>query len=58
LIEHEVATLERIFGIALNYEDLNDHDQLRYDPSWPCWPASWRLSACGPRAVFGMGGFG
>src|SRR5215471_8055115 len=34
LIEHEVATLvgQRIFGIALGYEDLNDHDQLRHDP--------------------------
>src|SRR3954454_19475305 len=34
LIEHEVATLvgQRVFGIALGYEDLNDHDQLRHDP--------------------------
>jgi hypothetical protein len=34
LIEHEVATLvgQRVFGIALGYEDLNDHDQLRRDP--------------------------
>jgi hypothetical protein len=34
LIEHEVATLlgQRVFGIALGYEDLNDHDELRYDP--------------------------
>src|SRR3954465_3353066 len=34
LIEHEVATLvgERVFGIALGYEDLNDHDELRHDP--------------------------
>jgi len=23
---------QRIFGIALGYEDLNDHDQLRHDP--------------------------
>ena len=23
---------QRIFGIALGYEDLNDHEQLRYDP--------------------------
>src|SRR5690349_24388128 len=30
LIEHDVVTLvgQRIFGIALGYEDLNDHDQL------------------------------
>lgn len=34
LIEHEVRTLvsQRIFGIALGYEDLNDHDELRHDP--------------------------
>jgi Transposase DDE domain group 1 len=23
---------QRIFGIALGYEDLNDHDHLRHDP--------------------------
>jgi len=34
LIEHEVRTLvgQRVFGIALGYEDLNDHDTLRFDP--------------------------
>jgi hypothetical protein len=34
LIEHEVATLvgQRVFGLALGYEDLNDHDRLRHDP--------------------------
>ena len=34
LIEHGVATLvgQRVFGIALGYEDVNDHDQLRHDP--------------------------
>jgi hypothetical protein len=34
LIEHTVRTLigQRVFGIALGYEDLNDHDQLRHDP--------------------------
>ena len=33
-VEHEVATLlgQRVFGIALGYEDLNDHDHLRHDP--------------------------
>src|SRR5271166_3869926 len=31
---HEVATLvgQRVFAIALGYEDLNDHDELRHDP--------------------------
>ena len=34
LTEHSVETLvkQRIVGIALGYEDLNDHDQLRHDP--------------------------
>src|SRR6202050_4317405 len=33
-IEHSVATLvgQRVFGIAMGYEDLNDHDELRHDP--------------------------
>ena len=35
LIEHEVKTLvgQRVFGIALGYEDLCDHDELRRDPA-------------------------
>lgn len=35
LVEHEVGTMvgQRIFGIALGYEDLIDHDQLRHDPT-------------------------
>jgi hypothetical protein len=34
LVTHEVRTLigQRVFGIALGYEDLIDHDELRYDP--------------------------
>jgi DDE family transposase len=24
---------QRIYGLALGYEDLNDHDQLRWDPA-------------------------
>jgi len=34
LIEHAVDTmvLQRVVGIALGYEDLNDHDELRHDP--------------------------
>jgi Transposase DDE domain group 1 len=34
LIEHEVVTLvgQRVFAIALGYEDPNDHDQPRHDP--------------------------
>jgi len=34
-VEHQVNTLvgQRIFGLALGYEDLNDHDELRKDPT-------------------------
>jgi hypothetical protein len=34
LVEHRVAALvgQRVFGIALGYEDVSDHDQLRHDP--------------------------
>jgi hypothetical protein len=34
LIEHTVEELvsQRGYGLALGYEDLNDHDDLRYDP--------------------------
>src|SRR6201991_1173071 len=34
LVEHAVPTLvgQRVFGIALGYEDLVDHDELRHDP--------------------------
>src|SRR5512132_398203 len=34
LVEHQIATLvtQRVVGIALGYEDLNDHDELRCDP--------------------------
>jgi len=36
LVEHTVEELvgQRVFGLALGYEDLNDHDQLRSDPLW------------------------
>jgi hypothetical protein len=34
LVEHSVSTMvtQRVIGIALGYEDLNDHDELRHDP--------------------------
>src|SRR5450755_1367875 len=34
LIEHSVEQMvqQRVHGLALGYEDLNDHDQLRHDP--------------------------
>jgi hypothetical protein len=33
-IEHSLGSLlkQRVFGLCLGYEDLNDHDRLRYDP--------------------------
>src|SRR5664280_2050538 len=33
-IEHTVQELvaQRVYGLALGYEDLNDHDELRRDP--------------------------
>ena len=33
-IEHTVEELvaQRVYGLALGYEDLNDHDELRHDP--------------------------
>lgn len=33
-VDHTVASMvgQRVFGIALGYEDVNDHDELRDDP--------------------------
>jgi hypothetical protein len=33
-IEHELSGMlaQRIYGLALGYEDLNDHEELRHDP--------------------------
>lgn len=54
LIEHEVATLvgQRVFAIALGYEDLNDHDHLRHDPVMAVLAGklSARRSDCAPVA--------
>src|SRR5580658_3104171 len=53
-IEHEVATLvgQRVFGIALGYEDLNDHDELRHDPMMAILPGKLeaRRDDCAPVA--------
>jgi hypothetical protein len=34
LVKHQLPEMlaQRIFGLALGYEDLNDHEQLRWDP--------------------------
>ena len=52
--QHSVATLigQRVFGIALGYEDLNDHDELRHDPLMAVLAGkleAWR-SDCAPAA--------
>ena len=35
LVVHEVETLvlQRLYGLALGYEDLNDHEELCRDPA-------------------------
>jgi Transposase DDE domain group 1 len=45
LVEHLVATLvgQRVFGIALGYEDISDHDKLRHDPIMAVLAAIERL---------------
>ena len=54
LIEHEVAGLlgQRVFGIALGYEDFIDHDDLRHDPVMAVLAGKLgaRRSACAPLA--------
>jgi hypothetical protein len=53
-VVHDVCTLvgQRVFGIALGYEDLSDHDELRGDPV--LGPVLGRLEArrpgCAPLA--------
>jgi len=50
-VVHDVRTLvgQRVFGIALGYEDLNDHDELRRDPV--LGPVLGRLEARRPRCA-------
>jgi hypothetical protein len=54
LIEHEVATLlgQRLVGLALGYEDVNDHDALRHDPLFAALAGKLtaRRSDCAPVA--------
>jgi Transposase DDE domain group 1 len=53
-VEHSVARLvgQRIFGLALGYEDLIDHDQLRHDPILAVLAGrlAARRSGCAPLA--------
>jgi hypothetical protein len=54
LVEHRVATLvgQRVFGIALGYEDVSDHDHLRHDPVMAVLAGKLtaRRSSCAPLA--------
>ena len=54
LIEHTVGTMvgQRIFALALGYEDLVDHDQLRHDPTMAVLAGklSARRKDCAPLA--------
>ena len=45
-IEHTVKELvgQRVYGLALGYEDLNDHDELRQDPLLVRQLTDWRRS--------------
>jgi hypothetical protein len=38
-VEHSILEMlsQRIYGLALGYEDLNDHEQLRNDPVSEFW---------------------
>ena len=35
-VTHSAAQLleQRVYGICLGYEDLNDHEDLKFDPAW------------------------
>ena len=53
-IEHAIAALvgQRVFGIALGYDDLIDHDRLRRDPALAILAGmlAARRAACAPLA--------
>src|SRR5208283_5632266 len=52
-VEHSILEMlsQRIYGLALGYEDINDHDQLRKDPVFGVlqeeknWRCRWRVRA-------------
>ena len=54
--EHTVLSMlrQRVYGLALGYEDLNDHDSLRHDLAWQTAVERDRPSASSPTiAQFG-----
>ena len=59
LIEHSIQSLvsQRVNGLALGYEDLNDHDHLRCDPllAGAGGQGRRRRDRPGPRARPGQG---
>lgn len=46
-VRHSVASLvrQRVYGLTLGYEDLNDHDALRHDPLFAVLAESEELAA-------------
>lgn len=54
-IEHSVRTLvgQRVFGLSLGYEDLNDHEQLRHDPVFGALLGKLEAKRAGCAAVAG-----
>ncbi len=50
-MEHRVRELlgQRVLGLALGYEDLNDHDPLRLDPGPDRFPRARRAPSGGGR---------
>jgi hypothetical protein len=52
-VEHSILEMlsQRIYGLALGYEDLNDREQLRHDPVFGIlrarrnWTSRWRVRA-------------
>ena len=47
-VTHAVEALvrQRVYGLALGYEDLNDHDALRHDPLIAVLAESADLARC------------
>src|ERR1700722_19917048 len=55
LTVHALISLvaQRVFGLALGYEDLNDHDELRGDPVLGVLIGDLERAAKGPSPVAG-----
>ncbi|EGF90831.1 Transposase [Asticcacaulis biprosthecium C19] len=59
MVECEIKTLigQRVFGLAVGYEDLNDHDELRHDPAVALFSSETSTGFCRCSAVrIGHGG--